>query len=191
MAYNRFEGQSKPPQIENCFPGPSGEDVESMDFQEEELAKSVSSVSDTKFDITIGHIEDIIMDDAFQLLQRDFMEKHYEEFEDTEENKLIYTEIFNNYVALLNKHIEDELTSRIPDFSMEDFSQQLQKRSKKKQLDGEIFEMLLTFSDFISFKEMFLDYKAEKEGTAIDLTSGMMITPCKFPEPTSSTKTTE
>ncbi|XP_071957777.1 ADP-ribosylation factor-like protein 2-binding protein [Antedon mediterranea] len=184
MAYNNRLEQK--PQLENCFPGPSGEDAEYMDFQEEDLAKSVSSIADTKFDITIGHIEDIIMDDTFQLLQRDFMEKHYKEFEDTEENKLIYTEIFNNYVTLLNKHIENELTSRIPDFSMEDFAQQLQKRSKKKQLEGEIFEMLLTFSDFVSFKEMFLDYKAEQEGTGIDLTSGIMVTPCKFPEPTSN-----
>ena len=27
-------------------------------------------------------------------------------------------------------------------------------------MDGEVFEILLTFSDFLSFKEMFIDYKA-------------------------------
>jgi len=27
-------------------------------------------------------------------------------------------------------------------------------------LDGEVFEILLTFSDFLSFKEMMVDYKA-------------------------------
>ncbi len=32
-----------------------------MDFQEEELAMSMSSIADTKFDATIGHIEDMIM----------------------------------------------------------------------------------------------------------------------------------
>ena len=35
-----------------------------MDFQEEQLAMSSSSLSDTKFDITIGHIEDIIMGES-------------------------------------------------------------------------------------------------------------------------------
>lgn len=37
-------------------------------------------------------------DDDFQLIQRTFMEKHYQEFDDSEENKLIYTSIFNEYV---------------------------------------------------------------------------------------------
>lgn len=38
-------------------------------------------------------------DDEFQLLQRNFMDKYYQEFEDTEENKLTYTPIFNEYVS--------------------------------------------------------------------------------------------
>jgi hypothetical protein len=33
-------------------------------------------------------------------------------------------------------------------------------RTRKDELDGEVFDMLLTFSDFTAFKEMFLDYKA-------------------------------
>lgn len=33
-------------------------------------------------------------------------------------------------------------------------------RNRKNELDGEIFELLLTFSDFLTFKEMILDYKA-------------------------------
>jgi len=38
-------------------------------------------------------------DAEFQLLQRNFMDKYYQEFEDTEENKLTYTPIFNEYVS--------------------------------------------------------------------------------------------
>jgi len=33
-------------------------------------------------------------------------------------------------------------------------------RARRKHLDGEVFEMLLTFTDFVAFKEMVLDYKA-------------------------------
>jgi hypothetical protein len=33
-------------------------------------------------------------------------------------------------------------------------------RTQKNELDGEVFDMLFTFSDFTAFKEMFLDYKA-------------------------------
>jgi len=33
-------------------------------------------------------------------------------------------------------------------------------RARKDELDGEVFDVLFTFSDFTAFKEMFLDYKA-------------------------------
>lgn len=33
-------------------------------------------------------------------------------------------------------------------------------RGKKDNLEGEIFEVLLTLSDFRAFKEIFLDYRA-------------------------------
>lgn len=33
-------------------------------------------------------------------------------------------------------------------------------RDRRNELEGEIFEMLSTFTDFVAFKEMFLDYKS-------------------------------
>ncbi|XP_060248184.1 ADP-ribosylation factor-like protein 2-binding protein isoform X5 [Meriones unguiculatus] len=66
-------------------------------LEEESFALSFSSASDAEFDAVVGCLEDIIMDDEFQLLQRNFMDKYYQEFEDTEENKLTYTPIFNEY----------------------------------------------------------------------------------------------
>lgn len=68
-------------------------------LEEENFALSFSSTSDAEFDAVVGYLEDIIMDDEFQLLQRNFMDKYYQEFEDTEENKLTYTPIFNEYVS--------------------------------------------------------------------------------------------
>lgn len=90
------------------------------------------------------------------------MEKHYLEFEDSEENKLSYTSIFNDYVShgvswndtgrliaasrvivapglgssggygllfvqisLLEKHLEQQLTLRIPGFNMNNFTELL------------------------------------------------------------------
>lgn len=40
-----------------------------------------------------------ILEDDFQQLQQSFMEKHYLEFDDSDENKLSYTAIFNEYVS--------------------------------------------------------------------------------------------
>ncbi len=42
----------------------------------------------------------VFLEDGFQKLQRDFLEKHYEHFEDTEENKFIYSDIHKNYVSI-------------------------------------------------------------------------------------------
>lgn len=49
---------------------------------EEEL-RAFFSASDAEFDAVAGYLEDIIMDDEFQLLQRNFMDKYYQEIEDT------------------------------------------------------------------------------------------------------------
>lgn len=149
------------------------EDDDDLGFGEEDLATSSSSITDTKFDLVIGHIEDIIMEDEFQSMQHTFLEKYYNEFEDTEENKFVYTDIHREYVSLVEHYLEDELSKRLPDFCMSEFSKQLMER--KEELDGEIFEMLLTFSDFMSFKEMFLDFKAEKEGRTVDFSAGITV----------------
>lgn len=62
------------------------------------------------------------MDDEFQVLQRNFLDKYYQELEDTEENKLTYTPIFNEYISLVEKCIEEQLLEHIPGFNMATFT---------------------------------------------------------------------
>uniref|UniRef100_A0A183T2H5 ADP-ribosylation factor-like protein 2-binding protein n=1 Tax=Schistocephalus solidus TaxID=70667 RepID=A0A183T2H5_SCHSO len=62
-------------------------------------------------------------------------------FEDIDENKLCYTEIHNKYVHAFF------------------FLDLLFYRNKNDALDGEVFEMLITFTDFMAFKELMIDYK--------------------------------
>ncbi|XP_041125491.1 ADP-ribosylation factor-like protein 2-binding protein isoform X4 [Polyodon spathula] len=106
--------------------------VEMESIEEEDFAISNSSDADAAFDAVVGYIEDIMMvsfnwaGDEFQQLQRNFMEKHYLEFEDSEENKLSYTPIFNEHIDLLEKYIEQQLTERMPGFSMSAFTTSLQ-----------------------------------------------------------------
>ncbi|TRY82858.1 hypothetical protein DNTS_022066 [Danionella cerebrum] len=157
-------------------------------LDEEEFAISKSSDVDAAFDLVIGNIEDIIMElydilmdfcvillseDEFQHLQQSFMEKYYLEFDDSEENKLSYTPIFNEYIEILEKHLEQQLGHRIPGFNMDDFTHSLKQH--KDEVSGDILDMLLTFTDFMAFKEMFIDYRAEKEGKGLDLSSGLMV----------------
>lgn len=85
----------------------------------------ISGQEGNMFDEAIGHIEDVLMgnlilsvllstfylrdktfyanvlcsDPQFQDLQKNFMEKYWNEFDDSEENKLVYMEIFKEYVC--------------------------------------------------------------------------------------------
>ena len=141
---------------------------------EEDFTCSKSSAKDTKFDQVIGHIEDIVVSDIFQNMNDKFMEKYYTDFDDTEENKLIYTPIFNEYVAKIEKLIETELNKRMPDFDMPSFMEELPTR--KEEISEELYEMLLSFTDFVMFKELMLDHKAFREGRVADLSCGLTVT---------------
>ncbi|PNF26080.1 ADP-ribosylation factor-like protein 2-binding protein [Cryptotermes secundus] len=150
------------------------EELGNNEIDDLEVIGTQASADDDIFDAIIGHIEDIFMEQNFQELQKCFMEKHWHEFEDKEENKLCYMDIFKEYIDIIEKHIETHLMMNIPNFSMEKFIEQLQTR--RSELDGEVFEILFTFSDFTAFKEMFLDYKAVKDGRVEDLSKGICIT---------------
>ena len=60
-----------------------------------------------QFDEIIGCIEDIVIEKKFQDLQESFLEENYHHFEiGTEENKLIYTEIFQVRTIVTNSFIK-------------------------------------------------------------------------------------
>ncbi|KAK2495924.1 hypothetical protein MC885_013637 [Smutsia gigantea] len=140
-------------------------------LEEESFTLSFSSASDAEFDAVGGYLEDIIMDDGFQLLQRNLVDKYYQEFEDMEENKLTHL-FFNECISLVEKYIEGPLLERIPEFNMEVFTTTLQHH--KDEAAGDISDMLLMFTDFLAFQEMCLDYRAEKEGRGLDFSSGLV-----------------
>lgn len=77
------------------------------------------------FAAIIGCIEEIVIDDRFLRKQINFLDKYWQEFEVNDENKLIYTDIFNQYVEHIEKYIESELIKRIPDFTMTFLLQQI------------------------------------------------------------------
>ncbi|XP_039624141.1 ADP-ribosylation factor-like protein 2-binding protein [Polypterus senegalus] len=151
-----------------------GEDVGKEEF----LALSFSG-SDATFDTIIGYIEHVIVDDKFQQLQRNFMENYYLEFEESEENNLNYPALFKEYKEQLGKYIEEQLVARMPGFSMESFTGSLEKH--KEKITEEIFEMLLSFKNFLAFKKMILDYRAEKEGRGPNLEGGLVVTALSAP----------
>eukprot|EP00771_Trimastix_marina_P002113 gnl/Trimastix_PCT/3227.p1 GENE.gnl/Trimastix_PCT/3227~~gnl/Trimastix_PCT/3227.p1 ORF type:complete len:154 (-),score=46.72 gnl/Trimastix_PCT/3227:87-548(-) len=126
-------------------------------FVDEILVSGNSSEEDTLFDRTIGKLEDILLDEEFLDFQSRFFEQHCQIFEDTEENKLEYTPIFEEYVRTMERYIEDRIHQEMPDFSLEAFAAQLQQRSA--EFPEDIFEMIHNLTEFNSFKEMMLANK--------------------------------
>jgi len=59
-----------------------------------------------------------ISEDEFQDLQEKFLSQNCEEFEDEDENKLIYTDIYNKYIDTLEGYICKRLEELQPGFTM-------------------------------------------------------------------------
>ena len=73
------------------------------------------------------------MDEKFEQLQKKFGQDNCMHFEATEENKLIYTDIFKKYNEVIEAYISQRLTEAIPGFEMERFLEMVAQR--KDQID--------------------------------------------------------
>ena len=91
------------------------EDVYACDGKEDEIlfCDDGGNDDDIRFDKIVGIMQDILLDSSFRRIQEEFCAKNCEYFEDTEENKLIYTDIFNEYTQFLEKYLENEICDRI------------------------------------------------------------------------------
>lgn len=78
------------------------------------------------FDEVIGHIENLVMDESFQNILNHFMESYYKHFDNGEENKIEYMEIFQLYTDAIERHITDSLNVRLGYFDMERFAMELE-----------------------------------------------------------------
>lgn len=61
---------------------------------------------DYKFDAFIEKLQEIVIEDNFEKLKETFMNKYYQEFEEQEENKLSYMNIFKEYTKTIESYIE-------------------------------------------------------------------------------------
>ncbi|XP_054728035.1 ADP-ribosylation factor-like protein 2-binding protein [Anastrepha obliqua] len=130
------------------------------------------------FDDVIGHIEDIVLGEAFQALHNNFLEKYWNRMENTEENKLEYMDIFQEYANTFETFFVDELCARMADFNISRFAEELEKNKVFDDIlsNGEIFELLHSFSSFETFKELMLDYRNKKEGHMEHLDFNILVT---------------
>merc|ERR1719231_1413536 len=118
-----------------------------------------NSGEDDMFDAVVGKLEEIIMDEDFNAQTTEFMRRNCVHFERGDELKLEYTEVFQQYTTLIEEHVERGLREGIPDFCMETFLGLLEAR--QDEISADVFDMLLSMSDFELFKEQMVDYREQ------------------------------
>ena len=62
-----------------------------------------SDVQELEFDNAMDALQDVLMDESFSSTQRRFLDEYCAEFEDAEENKLVYMDIFVKYVTCMGE----------------------------------------------------------------------------------------
>lgn len=75
----------------------------------------------------------------------------------TPQSKLVYTDLFSQYTELIEGYIIGRLTLEINFFSMERFGSLLADR--QDEITGDVFDMLMSFTDFEEFKSLMLSFK--------------------------------
>lgn len=79
------------------------------------------------FDEVIGHIECLVMEDeSFQNILNQFLENYYDKFDDAEENKIEYMEIYQLYTCALETFLVNSLNQRMGFFDMDRFASELE-----------------------------------------------------------------
>eukprot|EP01041_Mallomonas_annulata_P002739 gene2739-5394_t len=131
------------------------------EFEDEIICEAGSGTAeDNEFDLIVSALEEVILDEEFNIQQTEYCDRHCDIFEDNDENKLEYTDIFQEYTSFIERIIESNLTEKIPDFSMQKFEKLLSTRSD--QLSGDVFDLLISLGDFNEFKQLMLSQKRTK-----------------------------
>mmetsp|Transcript_46694 Transcript_46694/g.101458 ORF Transcript_46694/g.101458 Transcript_46694/m.101458 type:complete len:197 (+) Transcript_46694:127-717(+) len=136
-----------------------GDGVDDCEAEEVYASSDAAGGNANSFEAIMFELEQVMMDESFNAKISAFMTEHCNEFEDTEENKLAYTKLFEEYVGILETYIETRLGAAVPNFDMQAFCAELLKRKDELTLD---LDTLGAFGDFEAFKAMMLACKAGK-----------------------------
>eukprot|EP00928_Gymnodinium_smaydae_P097531 TRINITY_DN8855_c0_g1_i1.p1 TRINITY_DN8855_c0_g1~~TRINITY_DN8855_c0_g1_i1.p1 ORF type:complete len:228 (+),score=68.49 TRINITY_DN8855_c0_g1_i1:60-743(+) len=133
-----------------------GDDVDAC--EREFAIEGTSSAADADFDRKVGALQEVVTSSVFEKTLNDFCAQNCHVFEDTEENKLVYTEIFTKYTELIEGFLENALKQQLPGFDMQAFLEELVQRGEE-EIDSAVFDLLLSLADFESFKQTMLACK--------------------------------
>eukprot|EP01017_Pseudomicrothorax_dubius_P014501 TRINITY_DN1690_c0_g1_i10.p1 TRINITY_DN1690_c0_g1~~TRINITY_DN1690_c0_g1_i10.p1 ORF type:complete len:237 (-),score=87.51 TRINITY_DN1690_c0_g1_i10:1166-1876(-) len=114
---------------------------------------------DDEFDEIVGKLQDIVIEPTFEDLQKKFLDQNCEIFQEGEENKMEYMVAFKNYQKTVESYLEKRLKEELRNFEMSKFFKLLEPRSD--QIDDQLLDMLISFTDYQLFKELMLEHKKQ------------------------------
>lgn len=123
----------------------------------EEIVASSGEQGDQTSQI-LAELENMMMDEVFNAEVDSFTQAHCEQFDEGEENKLVYTTLFTQYTKMVEEYIERHLGAALQGFDMQAFCATLSARSDNEELPLAL-EMLSAFGDFEAFKAMMVSCK--------------------------------
>ena len=133
-------------------------------------------MEDTNFEV-FKMVSEIVQEDDFTNAQHAYFEKNKESFEDTEENKLEYTQIFEQYVTILEEIIAARLKEKYSEEQIEAFYLSFQDNLKKYEQENAIsVETVFGLIDFDKFKSSILRYKKDSASLASEETATVATT---------------
>ena len=101
-----------------------------------------------------------VVDSSFLQAQHEFLMKNVNVFEDSEENKLQYTEIHGQYVYIMEELIEAKLKEKYSEADVEAFYKAFQSDLASFEAeDSNAFEIMQSMIDFQKFKQQMLKFK--------------------------------
>ena len=90
-----------------------------------------------------------------------FLEKNKHIFDDDDENKLEYTEVFEAYITILEQCIDAKLYTKFQEEQVNAFYKDFKDNWKLYETeDSEVVETLFGFIDFNKFKKQMLEFKS-------------------------------
>ena len=93
---------------------------------------------DDEFDHIVSVLQDVLIDEGFEKLQADFIDKNCQIFEDVEENKHEYFMAFKEYKKIVEGYLDKKLKDNIPHYSQKRFIKLLEGR--EDQIDEQIVD---------------------------------------------------
>ncbi|CBJ30390.1 ADP-ribosylation factor-like 2 binding protein [Ectocarpus siliculosus] len=157
-----------------------GGEMDEIGEEEETFASNEGSEEDQRFDSIVGALEEAVMDPAFASLQQVFVDEWcgayipqqlLREFEDVEENRLIYTDLFRQYTRLVERHLDGWLRQRIRGFEMETFMKMVAER--QGEVVDDVSDILMAVGDFAEFKGMMVAHRKGRDNGLVVTSSSV------------------